>query len=185
VKNLRTLRNGLDASRYWLIVMSMLILTACASTPQREPEIQRISAEELDKLLPPPVAALSLDEIVQLSKQGLSAEDIIKKIQESKSQYVLTPSQYLDLNKQGVSTKVLDYIQSAHEQMLKENFADELNKREQAKVKEQEKLKKELLLRRGYPFYDPFWGPGPYWRHPFYGPGFYGPGSGLYYRFGW
>ena len=48
-----------------------------------------------------------------------------------------------------------------------------------------EKLKKELLLRRGYPFYDPFWGPGPYWRHPFYGPGFYGPGSGLYYRFGW
>jgi len=110
VKNLRTPRNGLDASRYWLIVMSMLILTACSSTPQREPEIQRISAEELDKLLPPPVAALSLDEIVQLSKQGLSAEDIIKKIQESKSQYVLTPSQYLDLNKQGVSTKVLDYI---------------------------------------------------------------------------
>ena len=61
MKNLRTPRNGLDASRYWLIVMSMLILTACASTPQREPEIQRISAEELDKLLPPPVAALSLD----------------------------------------------------------------------------------------------------------------------------
>ena len=117
-------------------------------------------------------------------KQSDGSPSLRIQIQESKSQYVLTPSQYLDLNKQGVSTKVLDYIQSAHEQMLKENFADELNKREQAKVKEQEKLKKELLMRRNL-YYDPFWGPGPYWRHPFYGPGFYGPGSGLYYRFGW
>ncbi len=182
MKNLRTYWAGLDTSGHWLIVMSMLILSACASTPQREPEIQRISAEELDKLLPPPVAALSLDEIVQLSKQGMRAEEIIKKIQESKSQYVLTASQYLDLNKQGVPSQVLDYIQTAHEQMLKESFADELNKREQAKAKEQEKLKKELLLRRNF-YYDPFWGPGPYWRYP-YGPGFYGPGSGFYYRFG-
>jgi len=30
--------------------------------------------------------------------------------------------------------------------MLKENFADELNKREQAKVKEQEKLKKRVAV---------------------------------------
>lgn len=171
-----------------LILMISFLLSACAVSPQREPEIQRISAEELDKLLPPPVAALSLDELVQLSKQGMSSEQIIQKIQETKSQYALTASQYLELNKQGVDTKVLDYMQTAHEQTLKANFAEELNKREQAKAKEQEKLKKELLLRRSFPYYDPFW-PGPYWRYPygpgFYGPGFYGPGSGLFYRFGW
>jgi hypothetical protein len=75
---------------------------------------------------------------------------------------------------------VLDNIQRAHDQRLRESFAEELNKREQARVKEQEKLKKELMWRRSYPLYDPFWGPGPYWRHPYYW-----PGSGFYYRFGW
>ena len=168
---------------FLLISIIMLGLNGCAGTPQREPAIQRISAEELDKLLPPPVATLSLADIVQLAKQSIPAEEIIKKIQDSNSQYALTPSQYLDLSQQGVPTKVLDYMQARHEQILKESFAEELNKREQAKVKEQEKLKKELMLRR-YPYYDPFWGPGPYWRYP-YGPCFHGPGSGFYYRFGW
>ena len=164
----------------WLVVLLALLMTACAGSQVREPEIQRISAEELEKLLPPPVAAVSLEEIVALSKQGVSADEIIKKIQDSKSEYALTASQTLDLAKQGVPAAVLDNIQRAHEQRLRESFAEELNKREQARVKEQEKLKKELMWRRSYPFYDPFWGPGPYWRHPYYW-----PGSGIYYRFGW
>jgi len=163
----------------FIAVFSLILLSACAGNPPREPQIQRISAEELEKLLPPPIAVISTEELVILAKQGMSAEDLIKKIQDTKSQYALSPSKYFELAQQGVPSKVLDYMQTAHEQMLKDSFAEELNKRELAKRQEEEKLKRQLMLQRPYPFYDPFWGPGPYWGHRYpFGPSFY-------YRFGW
>jgi hypothetical protein len=176
--------NKLSNMKMILVFVSLMLLSACAANPPRQPQIQRISAEELEKLLPPPVALISTQELVILAKQGISAEDIIKKIQDTKSQYALTPSQYLELAQQGVPTKVLDYIQTAHEQLLKDAFAEELNKRELAKQQEQEKLKKQLLMQRNYPYYDPFWGPSPYWgMGPYWGYR-YPHGPGFYYRFG-
>jgi hypothetical protein len=148
----------------WLA--ALVLVAGCASTPEQVPQIQRISPEELERIMPKQSPNLSLDEIVQLSQTKVPAEQIIQKIKESQSQYVLTPSQILDLGKKGVDAKVLDYIQASHEQAIRDGFAEELNKREQTKLQEQQKLKREYQLRQ--PYYDPYWG----YPYPYYGPRF-------------
>lgn len=165
--------------RTFIMGMLLLLLSACASTPQQPPQIQRISPEELERILPKPVPNLSLDEIVRLSQAGTSAELIIEKIKATDSHYDLTPSQSVDLSNKGVSAKVLDYIHSSREQALRDGFANEINKRESARKTEQQRLKREYESRsQPYyyydPFYDPFWGYGyrPYWGFPYYGPSF-------------
>jgi hypothetical protein len=160
---------------------ALALLAGCASNASREPEIKRISPEELERIMPKPVPNLTLDEIVKLSKEGSTPEQIIDKIKVSNSRYDLTPSEALALSKRGVDAKVLDYIYQAREQALREGFADEINKREKEKKLEQERLRREMQLRS----YDPYWGYGysPYWGYrPFYGPGF---GYGFGYRHGW
>lgn len=162
-------------------IMLLLIatLTACASTTPQAPQIARISPEELEKVMPKPAPNLSLDEVVEMSKQGMTAEAVIEKIKTSQSSYTLTPTQALDLSKQGVDAKVLDFIYAQREQQLRDSVADEINKREIANQKEQERLKR-LNNRNFYPYYDPFihpywgWGFGPAWRNRFFfGSGFW------------
>jgi valyl-tRNA synthetase len=154
----------------------LVLLTGCATTPVQTPQIQRISPEELERIMPKPVPNLTLDEIVQLSKQGMTAEQIIEKIKASNSRYDLTPSQSLELSKRGVDAKVLDYMYAAREQALREAFADEINQREKENEVALEKLKQDYQWRYQQ-YYDPFCGYGysPYWRYryrPFYGPGY-------------
>jgi hypothetical protein len=158
-------------SRIILLGTLLVLLSACASTPPQEPQIQRISPEELERIMPKPVPNLSLDEIVKLSKDGVTPEQIIEKIKASNSRYDLTPSQAVELSKQGVSATVLDYMYSSREQALRDGFADEINKREKARKNEEEKLRREYEL-QSMPYYDPFWGY-PYWAYPpYYGPSF-------------
>ena len=154
----------------WLA--ALVLVASCASTPPQVPQIQRISPEELERIMPKPVPNLTLDEVVKLSQANVPADEIIQKIKDSQSQYNLNPSQILELSQKGVDTKVLEHIQAVHEQAVRDSFAEELQKREKDKLLEQEKLKREYQMR--YPYYDPFWG---YPRPLFYGPG-------MYYRFG-
>ncbi len=148
----------------WLA--ALVLVAGCASAPEQVPQIQRISPEELERIMPKSVPNLSLDDIIQLSQAKVLAEEIIRKIKESQSQYALTPSQVLEMSKKGVDAKVLDYIQASHEQAIRDGFAEELNKREQTKLQEQQKLKREYQLRQ--PYYDPYWG----YPYPYYGPRF-------------
>ena len=156
------------------------LLAGCASSPMQEPQIQRISPEELERIMPKPVPNLTLDEIVKMSKAGTAPQTIIDKIKETNSRYDLTPSESLALSKKGVSPEVLDYIHKAHEQAVRDGFADEINKREKAKLQEQERLRREYQLRY-QPYSDPFWyggyGFGPPWGYR------YGPS--LHYYRGW
>jgi hypothetical protein len=159
------------------VVTTAFFLTACATTQQQEPQVKRISPEELEQLMPKPVPNLTLDEIVSLSKQGMSPEQIIEKIKASNSRYDLTPSEVVRLTKAGVDPKVLDYMHETHENALRENMADEINKREKQRQQELDRLEREYRLRQ-FHYYDPwwgYWGPGPYWR--------YGPRFRYYY--GW
>lgn len=149
-----------------MLMMSVLLLAGCATTPAEPPQIQRISPEELERILPKPVPNLALEEIVRLSKAGESADAIIGKIRESQSRYELTPSQAIDLHRQGVDARVLDHMQAAREQALRDSLADEINKREREHKKKEDALKRESQL-RPYPYYDPFW-PHPYWRYPYF-----------------
>jgi hypothetical protein len=171
-----TLSNGMS---FVGALIFAALLNGCVTTPEQPPQIQRISPEELERIMPKPIPNLSLDEVVLLSRNKVPADEIIQKIKDSKSQYALTPSQLLELNNKGVEQKVLDYIYSAHEQAVRDSFAEELNKREQNKLQEQQKLKRQYQLRQ--PYYDPWWGysRSPYWGYP---SPYYGPG--MFYRFG-
>lgn len=152
----------------WAVLLGVLV-AGCATNPEKAaaPQIQRISAEELERLLPKPDPNLTYDELVRLSRDGTSPDSIIDKIKQSNSSYALTPSEAMELGKQGVDARVLDYMHAAREQALRDGFADELNKRDREHRGELESLQRQLLM-RPYP-YDPFWGPyPPYWRYPYY-----------------
>jgi len=175
--------------KFSCLLLLALFLSACASSSARYGNVDRITPEDMAKILPQPVATLTLDEIVSDSKQGKTVEEIIVKIKASNSRYELTPSQSLSLNKQGVDSKVLDYIHQSNEAAKQNAIAEELNKREKAKRIAQDRLEQEReFMRDGY--YDPFWGPrfggfyGPY-GYPYFGNPYLAPrwGWGLNYNY--
>ena len=170
-------------TNYYLIVLSIafLLLVGCASTGNNAGQVDRITPEDLAKILPPPVATLQLSEIVSDRKQGKTADDIIAKIKASNSRYELTPTQVLDLNKQGVDVKVLDYIQQNNELAKQNAIADEINKRQKERAAAEKILKRERDLARNR-YYDPFWGSR---FGGFYGSPYYGYGSRFGHRFGY
>lgn len=155
----------------------LIVASGCATTQPQAPQIQRISPEELEQIMPKAVQNLSLNELVVLSNSGISADEIIEKIKSSGSRYDLAPSQALQLSKEGVDSKVLDYIHASREQALRDGVAEEINKREQQKQQELERVKRDYQL-RSHPYYYPYFGYGYYpWRHPRYHP-YYGIGIG-------
>lgn len=164
------------------VLCGVLILSACAThsktMPAKSPQIDRVSEAELARIMPTPVAALSLDDLVKLTKEGATPEQLIEKIKASNSIYDLTPSQSVELNKQGVDSKVLDYMHISREQALRNNVADELNKREKSKRQALNDLKLEQQKQN---YYNNFCGYGRYGLRP-YGYGAYGSRFGR--RFG-
>jgi len=176
-----------------LLVLGLLVLSGCASTGVQQAQIDRITPEELEKLLPPPVATVSLEELVADSKQGKTPDEIIEKIKASDSRYELSPAQNLDLSKQGLDVKVLDYIHESNELAKQNAIAEEMNRLEKERHDAQKQLEYERRAMNQY--YDPFWWPrydayygypfgpiGPaahYWRGSRYG---WGIGYG---RYGW
>ncbi|MDP3088340.1 MAG: hypothetical protein Q8M99_09190 [Methylotenera sp.] len=167
-----------------LLLLCISVLAGCATqSVQKPPHIERISEEELQRIMVKPVTAISLEEIVVLSNQGVAPAAIIEKIKASNSYYPLSPTQTLELSKQGVSSEVLDYMYSSHDAKVRNNVAEEINKRERQKVEEVERIRREQRLMRAY---DPFWmGPrfGRFGYGPF-GPGF-GWGGGFGHPLGW
>jgi hypothetical protein len=153
--------------KFYLFFLSMLVISGCASYPQdgHSQKIDRISEEELMRIMPKALALLSLDDLVRLTKDGASANQIIEKIKASNSSYDLTPSQSVELNKQGVDSVVLDYIHASRELAMRNNVADEINQREKIKRAELDKLKRQQWLERQQPMYNPQCG---YGRHGFY-----------------
>ncbi len=173
-----------------ILIAVVLTISACASSGARYGNVDsRITPEEMAKMMPPPVATLSLDEIVSDSKQGKTADEMIAKIKASNSRYALTPSQSLDLSQKGVDVKVLDYMHQSNEAAKQNAMADEINKREKAKRIAQERLEQEREFMRD-DYYDGFWGPrfggfyGPY-GYPYYGNPYMAPrwGWGLSYNY--
>lgn len=166
------MRNGLLV----LIFGSLLMISGCASTGRNVsadgPKIDRISPEQLARLIPAPVARLTLDDLVRLTKEGNSAEQIIAQIKATDSMYDLTPSQSVDLSHQGVDATVLDYIHESREAAVRNQLADEINRRERQKQAEVARLENRLWQQQRY--YDPFcrgyygltpYGYGGYGRH--------------------
>lgn len=159
------------------ILVSLFLLSGCATTEEMQrAQVKRITPEELEQLVPAPIATYTLEMLVTDSKQGKTPDEIIQKIKESESRYDLSTVQVLDLNQQGVDVKVLDYIQQSNE-LAKQNYiAEEINKAEKEKADALRRLQHERMF-RSYNYYDPFWYSrfGPFFGRPYY------PGS----RFRW
>jgi len=150
------------------VVMSLLLLSGCATTDTQQRQVKRITPEALEKLIPSPIATYTLEEMVTDSKEAKTPEAIIEKIKASESRYDLSTSEILDLNKQGVDIKVLDYIQKSND-LAKQNYiADELNKAEKEKEVALQRLRHERMFQR-YRYYDPFWRSnlGLFYGHPY------------------
>lgn len=172
-------------NRVKLLVMlglvSVLSIVGCASNTTKTTEIDRITPEELAKIMPPPTATVSLEAIVEQTKQGKTPDEIIASIRASNSRYELTPSQTLTLSKQGVDVKVLEYIHQSNELAKQNAIADEINKREKNRRTDLERLRRQQYE------YDSFGGFGPYGCRGYYGSRFgdcFGWGAGFYRPWG-
>jgi hypothetical protein len=161
-----------------ILIFLGVLLSGCATNGQSvSPVIERISEEELSRIMPQPLATLSLDDLVRLSKEGMTAAKIIEQIKASNSMYDLTPSQSVLLSKQGVDSQILDYMHTSRELAVRNSIADEINKREKIKREELESLKRQQLRA-----YDPFCRNGPYGVYPY---GAYGSRFGIGYARPW
>jgi hypothetical protein len=162
------------------VLIAALALAGCATTsvpPDGAGSIARLSPEELARMTPAPLSGLSLADIVRMSKEGVAAKDIIVRIRQTNSHYDLAASQAIDLHAQGVEKEVLDYIQSARAQELRDRVAEEINQRDRLHA---EQLRREQELRLNNTYYDP-------WRSGYpgfgWGPGYpFRPNGGFYWR---
>ena len=156
----------------WLL--AVMLLAACAGVPVEPPRIERLSAEQLEARVPTPAAALPLEQVVALSKQGVAAAEIVERIKSSASRYRLSATQLVELAREGVALAVLDHLVAAERQRIFEELAADANQRDQAC---RERIAQEvqacrsqymgpLLVPGPYPMFNCFpLGPGsPYWR---------------------
>ena len=160
--------------RFAFVPLAALLLAACAGTPLEPPKIERLSAEQLEARLPQPMAALPLEQVVALAKQGMAAEEIIARITASASRYRLSAGQILELAQQGVPTAVLDHLVAAERRQIFDDMAADANRRDQAcregidhEVRAcRNQYMGPLLVPGPYPLHNCFpLGPGsPYWR---------------------
>ncbi|MDP2133169.1 MAG: hypothetical protein Q8J99_06130 [Sulfuritalea sp.] len=118
--------------RYLLLALPALLLLGCAGTPEAPPKIERISAEQLEASLPQPMAALPLEQVVALAREGVAAGEIIARITSSASRYRLSAGQVVELAQQGVPLAVLDHMVAAERRQIFDDMAAAASLRDQA-----------------------------------------------------
>lgn len=146
----------------WLVPLLVLILQACAGTPVEPPKIERISAEQLEARLPQPSAALPLEQVVQLARQGVAADELITRITASDSRYRISASRIVELASQGVPLAVLDHMVAAERQRIFDDMAADANNRERVF---HERIDQELRMCRNQ-MIGPMFSYGPYGPYP-------------------
>jgi hypothetical protein len=88
-------KGGFEISIIVALALAMLaVSTGCASPYRRQ--------------------APSLDDVVRMSEQGESDDEIIALLIESRAVYPLSSSKIVDLHQRGVTTEVLDHMQKAY-----------------------------------------------------------------------
>jgi hypothetical protein len=157
---------------------SLFGITACALTPKKPlasvSKIDRISESELLKLMPHTPSSLTLDDIVKISRD-LDANQVIGRLQSSNTLYDLSPSQSIALSRQGVDSKVLDYLHKSYQLALQNNMADEISRKEKEKRDEVEKIK----LKNSQQHHDNFYCTEHYRLNPYGYGGYYGRRFGM------
>ena len=163
------------------IVAAALLLTACASNGPPPGSVQRMSPEEMARIKPVARPVVGLEEIIARTKTGATPDAIIARLAETGTLHVLTSAQIVELSRQGVDQKVLDYLAETQEKARQATLATQLADRDaQAAAQLEQERQRRLALQHQYDSwywsysYGP-WGPrygigwGPY-RDPFFRP---------------
>jgi hypothetical protein len=145
------LRRFAPARRLAVALAMSALVSGCASYVSRPP---------------PP----SVSDVIALAQAGAPAEDIIRRMQESRAVYNLSASQLADLRAQGVPAAVIDYMQAT-----------------QLAYVQQRGFASGAAWGYGWPGYGPYWGSpwGPWGTGWGWGGSSVGLGFGYYNRPGW
>jgi hypothetical protein len=152
-----------------------LLLAACASNGPPPGAVQRLSPQDLARLQPPANPKIPLDEIVAWSKEGATPEAIVRRLGETGTVHILSPAQIVDLARQGVHQKVIDYLVDVQEKARQATLITQLADRDaQAAAQLAHERERQRALQQYYGSWQWGYGAGPW------GPG-YGIGRGYYY----
>ena len=136
----------------------LLAFAGCSATPERDargnPKIERLTEEALARL-PAPEPKLTAEGLVRLSREGMPPEKIIERFQATHSRLGIPRSEIMELGKQGVDRKVLDYVAEAEERARQTDVAEALAGRDAEQAREEEQ-RREL-------YRYPYWPSPPYW----------------------
>jgi hypothetical protein len=108
----------------------VLLLTACASSGPQPGSVQRLSPEELARIRPVARPVVGLEEIIARTKTGQTPEAIIARLRETGTVHVLSSAQIVDLSRQGVDQKVIDYLAEAQEKARQATLTTQLADRD-------------------------------------------------------
>lgn len=104
-----------------------------------------------------PKPPVTIDQVVQMSREGVPAADIVQKMRDAGTVYRLSGSQLAKLKGEGVPDEVLDYMQETYLAQARARGALEYGS-----------------MWGPTPYWGPYWGPyagyypwGPYWGRPY------------------
>jgi hypothetical protein len=151
------------------LLLPLVLLGACATDlTQRDaignPQVARMSPEDLARSTPNPPAVPSKEDIVRMSRSGVPAAQIVERIKAGGGRYPLTPEDIEDLRARGVDQAVLDHLVAAERVAQLTDRADG-----------EARTERELAYKYGYPTpyyrdyyrYDYPWGFSPYLGYGF------------------
>jgi len=97
--------------RYLISLLIAAALSGCASTdPKGSGRVVDRLPPEAVKPAPPPLPKLTQQDLIHLSRQGLSSEALIQRLRESHTRLRLSASEVIVLKTSGVPLPVLDHL---------------------------------------------------------------------------
>ena len=88
--------------RFYILIGSFLILCGCATYSFQYPPV-------------------TIDEITKLTREKVPADQIIEKIKRSRTAYRLSADDIVEMKKNGVDSKVIDYMLKTYEEAVRED----------------------------------------------------------------
>jgi hypothetical protein len=141
----------MPASRSFIAALLTLLLAACAASGPQPGSVQRLSPEELARIRPEAKPVVGLEEIIARSKTGQTPEAIIARLQETGTIHVLSSAQIVELSRQGVDQKVIDYLAEVQEKARQATLATQLADRDaQAALQLERERRRRLALQHQY-----------------------------------
>jgi hypothetical protein len=154
-----------------VFVITLVVLAGCANTISQRGRLETLSAAEIERIQPAKPAKLVAVDLVSVSRDGFSPDQIIERYQQSGARLKLDSAQVAELQQRGVDKRVLDYVVQ-HEGKAEQ--VDTLTReadRDAATRDRAERARRLYYYRHGDPWLDPY----PYWRPWIYPYAGYGP----------